>query len=175
DLASKYREDFLYNIYRMGRNAIQRGNQDSWTVTPKRIAALKEMAAKEAAPSGGRGGGRGGGAPAVEAIPGGDAPGEIGGRGGGVPAKLYASVLHDPALRDARGYIIPSDQPDFPTATKFVNTLIKNGVTIQRATSDFTVGGKHYPAGSWVVKAAQAFRPHILDMFEPQDHPNDFR
>jgi hypothetical protein len=25
-----------------------------------------------------------------------------------------------------------------------------------------------------VVKAAQAFRPHLRDMFEPQDHPNDF-
>jgi hypothetical protein len=25
-----------------------------------------------------------------------------------------------------------------------------------------------------VVKTAQAFRPHVLDMFEPQDHPNDF-
>jgi hypothetical protein len=24
------------------------------------------------------------------------------------------------------------------------------------------------------VKCAQAFRPHVLDMFEPQDHPNDF-
>jgi hypothetical protein len=24
-----------------------------------------------------------------------------------------------------------------------------------------------------VVKTAQAFRPHVLDMFEPQDHPND--
>jgi hypothetical protein len=31
-----------------------------------------------------------------------------------------------------------------------------------------------YPAGSLVVKTAQAYRPHILDMFEPQDHPNDF-
>jgi hypothetical protein len=26
-----------------------------------------------------------------------------------------------------------------------------------------------------VVKTAQAFRPHVLDMFEPQDHPNDVR
>jgi hypothetical protein len=25
------------------------------------------------------------------------------------------------------------------------------------------------------VKTAQAFRPHVLDMFEPQDHPNDFQ
>ena len=30
------------------------------------------------------------------------------------------------------------------------------------------------PAGSYVVKSAQAFRAHVLDMFEPQDHPNDF-
>ena len=34
--------------------------------------------------------------------------------------------------------------------------------------------GKNYPAGSFVVKTAQAFRPHVLDMFEPQDHPDDF-
>ncbi len=78
-------------------------------------------------------------------------------------------------MRDPRGYIIPSDQPDFGTATKFINTLIKTGITVQRATSDFDVAGKHYPAASWVVKTAQAFRPHVLDMFEPQDHPNDFR
>ena len=33
--------------------------------------------------------------------------------------------------------------------------------------------GKTYPAGSYVVKTAQAFRPHVMDMFEPQDHPDD--
>ncbi|MBV8846304.1 MAG: peptidase, partial [Bryobacterales bacterium] len=71
------------------------------------------------------------------------------------------------------GYILPSDQPDFPTAAKFVNALIKNGVTVLRADRAFDAGGKRYPAGSFVVKTAQAFRPHILDMFEPQDHPND--
>ena len=43
-----------------------------------------------------------------------------------------------------------------------------------KATRAFTVAGKNYPAGSLVVKTAQAFRPHVLDMFEPQDHPNDF-
>ena len=83
------------------------------------------------------------------------------------------TLLRDPALRDPRGYIMPSDQPDFPTATKFVNTLIKTGITVHRATAAFTVGGKSYPAGSYVVKTAQAFRPHVLDMFEPQDHPDD--
>ena len=58
---------------------------------------------------------------------------------------------------------------------KFLNALIKNGVFVERATANFEVAGKKYPAGSYVVKASQAFRPHLLDMFEPQDHPNDFR
>src|SRR5882762_271153 len=37
DIASKYREDFLYNIYRMGKNSIDRGSRDTWTLTPKRV------------------------------------------------------------------------------------------------------------------------------------------
>src|SRR5271154_317475 len=64
DLASKYREDFLYNIYRMGKNSIQRGSEDSWTITPKRIQALEDDVAKEAPAAGGRGGRGGGQTPA---------------------------------------------------------------------------------------------------------------
>jgi hypothetical protein len=82
--------------------------------------------------------------------------------------------MRDPDLRDARGFILPAGQADFPTVTKFVNTLIKNGVAVHQATSDFQVAGKQYGSGSYVVMAAQAFRPHVMDMFEPQDHPNDF-
>ncbi|HTX40138.1 MAG TPA: hypothetical protein VME43_34200, partial [Bryobacteraceae bacterium] len=76
---------------------------------------------------------------------------------------------------DPRGYILPSDQADFANATEFVNALLKNGITVLKASASFTVNGKQYPSGSYVVKTAQAFRPHIMDMFEPQDHPNDFR
>src|SRR5688500_9654891 len=83
-------------------------------------------------------------------------------------------MLRVTGARDPRGYILSADQPDFPTATKFVNALIKAGITVQRATRAFDVGGKRYPAGSYVVKTAQAFRPHVMDMFEPQNHPNDF-
>ena len=97
------------------------------------------------------------------------------GAGQAVPSSLYETVLHDPKFRDPRGYVIPSDQPDFLTATKFVNALIKTGVDVLRATAAFDVGGKHYPAGSYVVKTDQAYRAHGLDLFEPQDHPNDFQ
>src|SRR6185436_3180307 len=105
---------------------------------------------------------------------GGEAGGGRGGFGrGGAPIAIYNSVLHDPKERDPRGFIVPADQPDFLTAAKFVNTLIKAGVVAHRATAPFTVGGKQYPAGSFVFKAAQAFRAHLMDMFEPQDHPDD--
>src|SRR5262249_29062035 len=140
DLASRFRETFLFNIWRMGMNSIERGSKDSWTVSPKRIAALEA--------AGGRaGGGRGG-----EAAAGGDAPGGGGFGARTLPPNLYNTVLHDPKQRDPRGYIIPSTQPDFPRATEFVNALLKVGVTVHRATGAFTVNGKNYPTGSYVIK-----------------------
>ena len=69
-------------------------------------------------------------------------------------AELYQKVLHDPEHRDPRGYIVPSDQPDFPTATKFANALLKTGITVERATARFQVNGRMYPAGSYIVKTA---------------------
>lgn len=90
------------------------------------------------------------------------------------PDSVVWAAQHAPEFRDPRGYIIPSDQPDFPTAVKFVNALRETGITVQRATAPFTVGGKRYPAGSLIVPAAQAFRPHVMDMFEPQAHPDVF-
>ena len=49
-------------------------------------------------------------------------------------AALWAA-LRKPELRDPRGYIIPSNQPDFPTAVKFINALREVNVTVQRATA----------------------------------------
>jgi Zinc carboxypeptidase len=156
DIASRNRENFLYNIYRMGKNSIERGSRDYWTPYPRRIEALRAAAEKEADNSE-------------------QARRSAQGRGGASVPTKYFDMLRDPKLRDPRGYILPSDQPDFLTATKFVNSLIKTGVTVHRASASFSVAGKTYPAGSYVVKTAQAYRPHVLDMFEPQDHPNDFR
>ena len=151
DVASRHREQFLFNIYRMGRNSIERGSRDTWTTYPGRIEQV-QTAIADAGPD-------------DDAEP---------GRRRGAPLRFFDD-LRDPALRDPRGYILPADQSDALTATKFVNALIKNGVTVHRATTAFEVGGAEYPAGSYVVRTAQAFRPHVLDMFEPQDHPNDFQ
>jgi hypothetical protein len=119
DYASRHREELLFNVYRMGRNAIERGSGDWWTASPR----------------------------------------------------VTQSRQRDPALRDPRAYILTADQPDFPTAVRFVEALLKNGIRVLRASAPFTASGRTYPAGSFVVKTAQAFRPHVLDMFEPQEHP----
>jgi hypothetical protein len=94
-------------------------------------------------------------------------------RGPAGTSEDFARFLRVPERRDARGYVLPADQSDFQTAGKFVEALLETGVIVHRATADFTVGDKRYPRGSYVVKTAQAFRPHVLDMFEPQDHPDD--
>ncbi|MBL8167861.1 MAG: peptidase [Acidobacteria bacterium] len=171
DVASKHREDFLLNIYRMGRNSIERGSRDNWTISPRDIAEMQDAVNRDRGQQGGRAQGGGAGAAA-----GGDTADRMARAGfdRGTPTK-YFEMARTPEKRDPRGYVLPYDHPDFLTATKFINALIKTGVTVHRATSDFQVNGKSYPAGSYVVKTAQAFRPHVLDMFEPQDHPNDFQ
>lgn len=82
-----------------------------------------------------------------------------------------ADALSKPELRDARYYVIPSDQADFATATKFVEKLMQCGIEVKR----LKVAKGDWPVGSLLISCDQAFRPHILDMFEPQDHPNDFQ
>ncbi len=161
--AARHSDELLYNIYRMGKNSIERGNKDYWALSPKHVNAISAAHAKDKA---------------IEAKTGEaeDAGGDFSfGRGSGIPAKYFDAILKDPALRDPRGYILPADQSDFPTAVTFVNALIKSGVLVHKATAEFTVANRKYPAGSYIVKTNQAFRPHVIDMFEPQEHPNDFQ
>ncbi len=145
--AVRHGDELLYNIYRMGRNSIERGQRDSWTLYPRlvrKIAATPGSRVEEFRP------------------------------GSGLGVKQFNAVFRDPTNRDPRGFILTADQPDFPRATRLINALIKSGVVVQRATSSFTVEGRKYPAGSWVVKTDQSNRPHVLDTFEPQDHPVEY-
>ena len=168
DVVSRNKEIFLYNRWKMGHDRIEQGNTDSWTVWPKRIAAVEAKIDAE---------NRERRAQAQAENP----MAFLGGFGNaamqrrGEAAQEMMAVLNDPAKRDPRAYVISAEQRDFPTAVKFIVALQKNGVDVHRATAAFSHGGKRYPAGSYVVKVGQAYGAHVLDMFEPQDHPNDFR
>jgi hypothetical protein len=72
---------------------------------------------------------------------------------------------------DPFAYIIPPEQWDEGEAIELVNILKQGGVEIHRTERSFTAGDQQYPAGSFVVKAGQAFRPFVMDMMEPQNYP----
>src|SRR4051812_31844461 len=80
DIASKRKEDFLFNMYKMGKNAIENGSGDHWTIHPKRIEAARQ---------------------AIESSRGAGAARADGGRGGrgGAPMAIFNSVLRDPKER----------------------------------------------------------------------------
>lgn len=157
EYASRNRADLLYNFYLMGRNSIEKGRRDNVTFTPGIIEGMKSAYEK---------------ARKQENQP---STGEKDYGSSGLPVKYFHEILNDPLRKDPRAYVIPSNQNDFPTAIKFINALIGSGISIHKALTDFSIIGKSYPAGSFVVMADQAFRPYIIDLFEPQDHPDDLQ
>jgi hypothetical protein len=131
-------------MYKMGKAAIESGNKDNWTLSPNKVEMLNEQLKTEKRDI------------KVDSI----------------AYQNFSKIYKSPNLRDPRGYIIPANQSS--SAVAFVNILIQSGIKVHKATSDFVVNGKNYEAGSYVVRTNQAFRAHVLDMFDPQDHPNDF-
>lgn len=158
--AARHRDELLYNIYRMGKNSIERGSKDNWSLSPSKTSLIQEYFQKDQPQR-----------PREENT----TPESWGRNIANISKKYFDTVFKNPSHKDARAYILPSNQSDFATATRFINALIRTGIEIHESTSDFSFNGKTYPAGSYIVQCNQAFRPHVLDMFEPQDHPNDFQ
>ena len=144
--AARYKDEVLMNIYKMGRKSIENGSKDYWTLSPKKVELIQELYRTDIKNPEAR----------IDTL----------------PLAYYAKIYQNLSLRDSRAYVIPADQST--SAVAFINILIQSGIRIEKATMAFEIAGKKYPAGSYVVKTNQAFRPHVLDMFEPQDHPNDF-
>ena len=143
--ASRYKDELLYNIYTMGKHSIEVGSKDNWTKSPKKVEWLGDAFKADKKET----------------------------KADTLPVEYFSKVYKNKELRDPRGYIIPVDQSS--TATAFINILINSGIKVQKATEPFEYAGKKYARGTYIVKTNQAFRPHVLDMFEPQDHPNDFQ
>ena len=156
DYAARMRDKLLKNIFIMGKNSIDKGNKDTWTVQSYKIDTL--LAAYSNDKKAGKDKG---------------AISEWGERS--LDKSYFDKYIKAADLKDPRGFVLPADQTDFPTAVRFINALLASGVKVYKAQDAFTAGGKSYPRGSYIVKTNQAFRPHVLDMFEPQNYPNDFQ
>ena len=75
----------------------------------------------------------------------------------------------------AFAYVIPKDQWNPSEAMNLTNILMQGGIEAHKATSDFTVNGKTYAAGSIIMYGAQAFRPFLADLMEEQVYPDQFQ
>ena len=71
-----------------------------------------------------------------------------------------------------RYYLIPAGQRNDDEAHNLVNVLLEGGIEIERATSNFRVGDTRYAEGTFIVPAAQAFRPYVIDLLEKQVYPD---
>ena len=69
-------------------------------------------------------------------------------------------------------YVVPTEQWDSGEAYNLINVLQQGGVEVQRALRPFKAGGAEYPAGTFVLYGAQAFRPYLKDLLEKQEYPN---
>jgi len=105
--ASRNRDELLMNIYRMGKNSIDKGNKDTWSLSPSKIAEMDRLHQDSLKRV------RTNAETNRPAVP-------------NAPVKFYDSVMKNIAFKDPRGYIIPSDQPDLATAVEFLNALIKD-------------------------------------------------
>src|SRR3954468_1722129 len=94
DLAQRYKDQFLYNIWKMGSNQIARGSRDYWTISEEDIARADSAVRGGGAPAGARGRGA-----AADVVIGGDAgPGAGGGFGRGgarMTMEQYNAVMKD--------------------------------------------------------------------------------
>jgi hypothetical protein len=69
-------------------------------------------------------------------------------------------------------FIISAKQHDFPTMLKMIDVLMMGGIEIHQAKADFVAGDKFYPAGSFVVKMAQPYKPYAWALLEKQKYPD---
>ncbi len=72
-------------------------------------------------------------------------------------------------------FVISARQHDPVAAARLVALLLRHGVVVQRADDAIEIGSQgmqaRFPAGSYVVPAAQPYRPFLLTMLRPQRYP----
>jgi len=71
-------------------------------------------------------------------------------------------------------YVVSPDQHDPLTTYKLIEALLRQGIEIKRATSEFTVGRKVYPKGTFVIYLAQPKMGAIKTLLGRTLHPDGY-
>ncbi len=74
---------------------------------------------------------------------------------------------------DIRALIVPASQHDHLTSVTMVNTLLRSGLDIRKAGSDFAVGEVNYSEGSYIIPLDQPKRGLILNMLTETHYPQN--
>ncbi|HEX5759110.1 MAG TPA: M14 metallopeptidase family protein [Thermoanaerobaculia bacterium] len=85
--------------------------------------------------------------------------------------RMAREAIERGASEPPYAFLVPPDQHDPVAAARLVELLLRHGVRVGRADRPFTAGRAAYPAGTYVVPAAQAYRPFLLTMLRPQRYP----
>jgi Zinc carboxypeptidase len=76
------------------------------------------------------------------------------------------------ALGAPYAWVIPAEQRDPVVTARLINILRTGDVDVERATSGFEADGKHYAAGSYIVRLGQPFGAFAKTLLEVQHYPN---
>jgi Zinc carboxypeptidase len=68
-------------------------------------------------------------------------------------------------------FLVPAEQHDPVAAARLVALLLAHGVRVERATGALTLERTTYGAGTYVIPAAQPYRPFLLTMLRRQQYP----
>jgi hypothetical protein len=76
-----------------------------------------------------------------------------------------ASAIREGQREAIKSYVIPAE-PDADMAARLASTLVRNGIEVQSAVERFSVCGRTFSAGSYVVSAAQPAKRLIRTLLD---------
>jgi hypothetical protein len=86
--------------------------------------------------------------------------------------RMYKNSIEEVDKNQPYAFVIPAVQHDPPTALRMLEILMMGGVEVEEAKADFSAGGRVYPAGSFVVRLAQPYKPYAWALLERQKYPD---
>ncbi len=86
--------------------------------------------------------------------------------------QMYKNSVEKRDKNEPYAFVIPASQHDYPTTLRMIDILMFGGVEVHQAKADFIASSKIYPAGSFVVKLAQPYKPYAWALLARQKYPD---
>lgn len=81
--------------------------------------------------------------------------------------KYRQTAIEEGEKESVKEYILPRSR-DYSATDKLASNLAEQGIEVKRATAAFSNAGKQYPAGTYVISAAQPAKRFIRTLLDPR-------